>query len=47
LSDDWAADLRFASTILTEKVIASAKDYLTYEDLREFYPSLLERLDDS
>lgn len=47
LNDDWAPDLRFAATNLTEKLFSLAKDYVSEDSLREFYPTLLERLDDS
>jgi len=47
LSDDWAPDLRFATCSLCEKVLLHTKDLLTYEELHDLYPALLERLDDS
>lgn len=47
LNDDWAPDLRFAATNLTEKLFTSVKEYVCDDSLREFYPTLLERLDDS
>lgn len=47
LSDDWAPDLRFASTKLVERLLFVGKNTLKGDDLSDFYPSLLERLDDS
>ncbi|KAM3138390.1 hypothetical protein pb186bvf_009476 [Paramecium bursaria] len=46
LNDDWAPDLRFAAARLTTKLIQICPD-LEFEQIREFYPALLERLDDS
>lgn len=44
LTDDWAPDVRYASTKLSAKLMAYQ---LEYHYLSDFYPALLERLDDS
>ncbi|CAD8181684.1 unnamed protein product [Paramecium pentaurelia] len=46
MTDDWAPDLRFASSKLATSLIKKCQ-ILNYEIIRDFYPSLLERLDDS
>jgi dynein assembly factor 5 len=46
LTDDWAPDLRYASSKLATSLIQRCS-ILNYEIIRDFYPSLLERLDDS
>jgi dynein assembly factor 5 len=46
MTDDWAPDLRYASSKLATCLISNCH-ILNYEIIRDFYPSLLERLDDS
>ena len=47
LNDDWAPDLRMMSCKLIEIMVKMLKNFLNYEDLRDLYAALLERLDDS
>eukprot|EP01016_Furgasonia_blochmanni_P049039 TRINITY_DN7397_c0_g1_i3.p1 TRINITY_DN7397_c0_g1~~TRINITY_DN7397_c0_g1_i3.p1 ORF type:complete len:407 (+),score=50.17 TRINITY_DN7397_c0_g1_i3:676-1896(+) len=47
LSDDWAPDLRFVTCIFVNKLLTQLKEIVTDEELKDIYPSLLERLDDS
>lgn len=47
LDDDWAPDLRFATCQLMEKILVSLNQDLDSEQLRELYPTLLQRLDDA
>ena len=47
LNDDWAPDLRIMSCKLVELLIKTLRSHLVYEDLRDIYAALLERLDDS
>lgn len=47
LEDDWAPDLRFAACNLVEKLLICLNEYLDSQELRDFYPALLQRLDDA
>jgi len=47
LNDDWAPDLRHHSCVLLEAVFTTLKEILPDLDLKDLYPHLLERLDDS
>jgi len=47
MSDDFAPDLRFASCNLMEALLTHLSDQLTDYELKDIYPILLERLDDS
>lgn len=47
MEDDWAPDLRFATCNLVEKLLISLNEYLDFQELRDFYPALLQRLDDA
>jgi dynein assembly factor 5 len=47
LSDDWAPELRLASCELLEKYLVATSERIGDDELKELYPMLLERLDDS
>ena len=47
LTDDWGPDLRIASCKLVEKLLLYVSGVIDSDQLREIYPSLLERLDDA
>ena len=47
MNDDWAPDLRFASCCLMEVILCYLSEQLTDMELKDIYPMLLERLDDS
>ncbi len=47
LDDDWMNELRFASVILTRKVMEKIKDDIDHEIFKEIYEQLLKRLDDA
>lgn len=47
LNDDWSPDLRYASTVFLDALISGLKDIIPDLDLKDLYPHLLERLDDS
>lgn len=47
LDDDWENDLRFASVVLIKYSLEYLKDVLEYEDFKEVYPDMLQRLDDA
>lgn len=47
LDDDWENDLRFASVVLIKYTLEYLKDVMEYEDFKEVYPDLLQRLDDA
>lgn len=45
--DDWAADLRFLTLELSQKILQDLKKNLTRDNLTEFYVHIIERLDDA
>jgi hypothetical protein len=47
MSDDWAPDLRYACVCLCQKLLGCMDGQLSYEEMLDFYPTLLERLDDA
>ena len=47
MNDDWAPDLRFASCCLMEAILGHLDEQLADIELKDIYPILLERLDDS
>jgi len=47
LDDDWTNELRFATVILTRKIMERIKDDIEHEVFKEIYPELLKRLDDA
>jgi hypothetical protein len=47
LSDDWAPELRLASCELLERYLLATSERIGDDELKELYPMLLERLDDS
>lgn len=47
LDDDWMNELRFASVILTRKIMERIKDDIDYDIFKEIYPEMLKRLDDA
>lgn len=47
LDDDWMNELRFATVILTRKIMERIKDDIEHEVFKEIYPELLKRLDDA
>lgn len=47
LDDDWMNELRFASIILTRKIMERTRDHLDHECFKEIYEQLLKRLDDA
>lgn len=47
LTDEWAAELRLASCELVVGMLQLVQNDISDDELRELYPSLIERLDDS
>eukprot|EP00742_Colponemidia_sp_Colp-10_P006952 GILJ01007461.1.p1 GENE.GILJ01007461.1~~GILJ01007461.1.p1 ORF type:complete len:843 (-),score=129.06 GILJ01007461.1:37-2523(-) len=47
MDDDWAPDLRFAVCRLVDRMLTVMKGVITDDQLRDLYPELLKRLDDS
>lgn len=47
LNDDWAPELRLASCELLERYLLATSEKIGDDELKELYPILLERLDDS
>lgn len=47
LDDDWMNELRFASVILTRKIMEKIRDDIDHECFKEIYEQLLKRLDDA
>lgn len=47
LDDDWMNELRFASVILTRKMMERIRDDMDHECFKEVYEQLLKRLDDA
>ena len=47
LDDDWTNELRFATVILTRKIMERIRDDIEHEVFKEIYPELLKRLDDA
>ncbi len=47
LTDDYAPDLRFAACNMVEKLFVHLRTIISDDELRDIYPALLERLDDS
>lgn len=43
ISDDWAPDLRFATTSMVEKILWAVEGCLTMDQVLDLYPALLER----
>jgi hypothetical protein len=47
LDDDWMNELRFASVILTRKMMESMRSDIDHECFKEIYEQMLKRLDDA
>mmetsp|Transcript_46400 Transcript_46400/g.53774 ORF Transcript_46400/g.53774 Transcript_46400/m.53774 type:complete len:558 (-) Transcript_46400:155-1828(-) len=47
MNDDWAPDLRHSSCTFLDFLFVKLREELSDSDLRDIYPALLERLDDS
>ena len=47
LDDDWVHDIRFASVVLTKKLIGYLHSTMPYDDWQNMYTELLKRLDDA
>lgn len=47
LDDDWMNELRFASIILTRKIMEKIREDIDHDIFKEIYEQLLKRLDDA
>ena len=47
LDDDWMNELRFASVILTRKIMECTSKEIDHEEFKAIYEQLLKRLDDA
>jgi len=47
LDDDWMSELRFASVILTRKIMECCRKDIDHDMFKEIYEQLLKRLDDA